>query len=232
MKTRKTISDHVIAANNANAQKSTGPRSVAGKAAVSRNSVKHGLLAKHLLFRDTEEEAKFDALLGNLQEEFPPASTLEAMLIEELGVCWWKMMKALDWELHEIPNRRKSTRAILEAVTKNYNDEQLPIFTKEDGSNSGAAVGWDCQELVIQTGTTESEQEETSRSLDKTGKRSQVQVVARLNTSMETILRYQTVAKRDFYRAMASLRDLRNEKYAARKSSTRRSDTSAAGDAQ
>ncbi len=36
-------------ANRRNAQKSTGPRTPQGKAAVSQNAVKHGLLAAHVV---------------------------------------------------------------------------------------------------------------------------------------------------------------------------------------
>ena len=41
--TRKPISEKQLAANRANAAKSTGPTSIAGKANSSRNSYKHGL---------------------------------------------------------------------------------------------------------------------------------------------------------------------------------------------
>ena len=39
-------SDAQIVANRLNAQKSTGPRTAEGKAVVSQNAVKHGLLAR------------------------------------------------------------------------------------------------------------------------------------------------------------------------------------------
>ena len=39
-----------------NAQKSTGPRSASGKAGVSRNALKHGLLSRHLIIAGDSQE--------------------------------------------------------------------------------------------------------------------------------------------------------------------------------
>jgi hypothetical protein len=50
------VSERKIEANQENAQKSTGPRTVAGKLAVSQNAVKHGLRSRALPFRDEEEK--------------------------------------------------------------------------------------------------------------------------------------------------------------------------------
>ena len=57
MKTKKTMTEKVIAANRANAQKTTGPQNTS---AVSQNALKHGLLAKHVLFRNEEEKVEFN----------------------------------------------------------------------------------------------------------------------------------------------------------------------------
>jgi hypothetical protein len=227
---KKTVSGKVIAANRANARNSTGPRSIADKRAVGHHAVKHGLLAKRLIFRDQEEQAEFNALLDELQDEFRPEGVLERMLAEEVGVCWWKLKTALGWELQEIRDRRKAASAILLAVAQNYNEERLPLFTKGDGSHSAAGLGWDCQELVVRTGTTSSEQEEARSSLDKTGKSDHVQIVAKLNTSMDSILRYETNLKRDLYRAIATLRDIQRERRAGSKPPVYGTDTSAEAD--
>jgi hypothetical protein len=46
-----------IAANQANAQKSTGPRTPPGKAMASRNSLKHGLAGRGIVLPEAEEKA-------------------------------------------------------------------------------------------------------------------------------------------------------------------------------
>lgn len=220
MKIKKTISDKVFAANRSNAQRSSGPRSVSGKLAVSCNAVKHGLLAKRLVFGDEEEEKEFNTLMDDLQLDSQPEGALERMLTEEIGIIWWKLKQTLDWELQEIRDRRRAAKAILQAVAQNYSDEQLLLFTRTDGSHSAAGLGWDCQELVVRTGTTSSEQEEEEgarESSDKTGHTDHVQIVAKMNTSMETVLRYHAHLKRDFYRAITTLRDIQCERRARSK---------------
>ncbi len=50
----KRITEKQRAANRANAQHSTGPRSPEGKAIVSQNAVKHGVLAQAAIPRGLE----------------------------------------------------------------------------------------------------------------------------------------------------------------------------------
>ncbi len=209
MKTKKTVTEKVMAANRANAQKTTGPRNTN---AVSQNALKHGLLAKHLLFQNEEEKTEFNMLLEELDDEYQPAGRTERALVEEVAICLWKLQTANGWEIQELANRRKAVKAILRAVAENYDEEQLPLFTKGDGSRSAAQLGWDCQELIVRTGTRNSEQEEASGSMDRTDKSGHVQIEAKLNTSMDSILRYEAALKRDLYRAIRTLRDIQQQR--------------------
>ena len=208
MKTNKSVTEKVIAANRANAQKTTGPRNTK---ALRQNALKHGLLAKHLPFQNEEEENEFNMLLHDLDDEYQPAGRTEWALVEEVAACLWKLQTANDWEIQELVNRRNAAKAILRAVTENYYEEQLPLFTKGDGSRSAAQLGWDCQELIVRTGTRNSEQENESPSGDTKGKAGHVQIEAKLNTSLDTILRYQAALKRDLYRAIAALRAIQGQ---------------------
>ncbi len=56
------ISKRKLAANRANAQKSTGPRSTIGKQTVSQNSRKHGLCGAFKVL-EGESQAGYDGLL-------------------------------------------------------------------------------------------------------------------------------------------------------------------------
>src|SRR5258708_36783782 len=49
-------SEAQVAANRRNAGRSTGPRTAAGKAAVSRDALRHGLTAEQVVLFDGEEE--------------------------------------------------------------------------------------------------------------------------------------------------------------------------------
>ena len=90
-------SDAKIAANRANAKKSTGPRTEAGKAASSRNNTRHGLTAKQLLL-DTEDPAQYEALRKDLIDSYRPANGAELMLVEEIAQNFWRLQRARNIE--------------------------------------------------------------------------------------------------------------------------------------
>ena len=62
--------DKQIKANRKNAKKSTGPKTADGKAAVSKNAVKHGLFADSVVTGETE--AEYEAFHGELLAELAP----------------------------------------------------------------------------------------------------------------------------------------------------------------
>jgi hypothetical protein len=213
VKISKTISSRVIEANKTNARKSTGPRSAEGKIIVSRNAVKHSLLAKRLTFRDPEEQAEFAALLERVRKGVRTHDVLEGIVAEELSLCCWKLQAANGWELEELRDGRKAANARLIAVAKTFRDDQLPLFATPTDPQAAASLGWHCQELVIRTESASSEQEEEAdfRDRERIGKSKQLQVVAQLGSSLDTVLRYETSIKRDLYRAIGTLREMRRE---------------------
>jgi hypothetical protein len=79
-------------ANRANARRSTGPRTAAGKARTSRNAIKHGLLGRHLLL-ERESAEDYDALLNGLIDSHQPVDTAEALLVEKMAIALWKMRR-------------------------------------------------------------------------------------------------------------------------------------------
>jgi hypothetical protein len=204
MKITKTVTTKVMEANQANSAKGTGPRNTA---AVSQTATKHGLLAKKLQFQSEEEKSEFDQLVREIEEEQKPDGRLEQALIEEAAVCLWKLQSANDWEGQELANRRETSKAILKNLTEHYDEEKLPMFKRWD-SSSPARLGWDCQELTVRSGTIDSEK----RSGDRNSKAGKVQIEARMTTSLDTILRYQAAIKRDLYRALTALRDMRRDR--------------------
>jgi hypothetical protein len=60
-----------IAANQANAQKSTGPRSVEGKSVSRFNALKHGIDAASIVIPG-EDPADYDALADHNRPHFTP----------------------------------------------------------------------------------------------------------------------------------------------------------------
>jgi hypothetical protein len=60
--------------------------------------------------------------------------------------------------------------------------------------------------------TSNSEEADSDGLSDPKSKRGQVLIEAKLNSSIDTVLHYQTALKRDFYRAIATLRALQRER--------------------
>ena len=71
------------AANAANAQLSTGPRTEAGKARSARNALKHGLTSRDLIVREDEKE-EFDQFQQDLQAEYRPEGTAEMFAFNQI----------------------------------------------------------------------------------------------------------------------------------------------------
>ncbi|MBS1875813.1 MAG: hypothetical protein JSU00_21540 [Acidobacteria bacterium] len=76
-----------------NALKATGPRTAEGKAASSRNAVKHGLTARQALITG-ESQADFDALLESVAADRKPVGELEIQFTGEIAACLWRLARA------------------------------------------------------------------------------------------------------------------------------------------
>jgi hypothetical protein len=202
MKIKKTVTDKVMAANRTNAQKATGPQNTER---VSQNARQHALLSKQLVFETEEEKEEFNTLMAELSDEHRPMNRTDMALVEEEAIVLWKLGIANGLEMQELANRRSASLAIMETLAK-YEGEQLPLFGDPDGLPSAARLGWDCQELLVRSGTRKCAQEGVDGLGDKNGKTGHVQIEAKLSTTLDTILRYQATLKRDLYRVIAALR--------------------------
>ena len=80
------------AANQANAQHSTGPTSEAGKQKASQNSLKHGFTSKSVLLPG-EDPAAYNTLVAGFQHDFKPGNILEATLVELITNLQWRLLR-------------------------------------------------------------------------------------------------------------------------------------------
>ena len=81
-----------IEANRRNAQKSTGPTSVTGKAASSMNALKTGIHAKSLVL-PTEDPAELDELVEDSYRSFHPTTPEARSLVDEFIYCEWSLRR-------------------------------------------------------------------------------------------------------------------------------------------
>jgi hypothetical protein len=92
-------SQRKIEANRRNAQQSTGPKTPAGKARSSWNSLKHGLLSRRLLVTAKQDKRKYSRLLSSLRGDLVPVGTLEEVLVEKIAYEYWRLGLAASQEL-------------------------------------------------------------------------------------------------------------------------------------
>jgi len=79
-------------ANRLNAQKSTGPKTPEGRAAVRLNGVTHGLTAETIVLKG-ESEADFTNLLNSLEAEHDPVTPTEEALVVQLAMATWRLRR-------------------------------------------------------------------------------------------------------------------------------------------
>ena len=87
-------SEAQLAANRENAQHSTGPASETGKAASSKNAVRHGLAGHAFVLLEWEHAEDFDRLQQALREEHQPTTPTEQILVEKMAQHYWLSQRA------------------------------------------------------------------------------------------------------------------------------------------
>jgi len=80
-------------ANQQNAQKSTGPQTDEGKAAVSQNAIKHGLFAAEAVIKG-EDPAEYEAYHDQFLAELDPVGAVETMLADRFVSLVWRLKRA------------------------------------------------------------------------------------------------------------------------------------------
>ena len=81
-----------IRANRKNATKSTGPRTEKGKARVSKNAIKHGLLAKDSVVPG-EDPAEFDRHVTLYEDTYNPRNCVEKALVHQIADAAWRIQR-------------------------------------------------------------------------------------------------------------------------------------------
>jgi hypothetical protein len=102
-----------IEANRRNAQRSTGPKTPEGKAAVSRNAQKHGL-ASRLVVLPEENRTRFLELLAGFRSELRPATAFEESLVFQLAAAGWRLRRIVRFETGLLTDRLHALREDLE----------------------------------------------------------------------------------------------------------------------
>ena len=84
---------HRAAINKANAQKSTGPRTEAGKQRSSLNALRHGLTGQTVVL-PTEDHSAYQRHSQSFLDEYQPKEATETQLVQSLIDTSWRMNRA------------------------------------------------------------------------------------------------------------------------------------------
>jgi len=121
----RSISERKLAANRANAQLSTGPRTLQGKAKSSRNALKHGLLSSQILL-EHENANELETLREELYADLQPIGALEELLAEKVVTCAWLQRRALGFEAAIMEYENRGARSSL--LSSLIEGEQSALF--------------------------------------------------------------------------------------------------------
>ena len=121
-------SEEKIIANRRNSKKSTGPRTRQGKAIVSKNAVKHGLLA-HQVVISSESREDFKIHRDRIIKDMVPETPMESMLAERVVILSWRL-KRIDHIQNQTIDalNARNTAGPLTKLTKSllFKDNLLP----------------------------------------------------------------------------------------------------------
>lgn len=122
-------SDRKRQSNQANARLSTGPTSAAGKAVVSGNAMRHGLLSQKLIL-PSESQQDFDELFSGLLAEMAPVGMVEQVLVERIATTMWRQRRLVAAEsaqlnLSQRERHDSAVRKVLAAVSLQEDDAPM-----------------------------------------------------------------------------------------------------------
>lgn len=220
MKIKKTVTESVLAANRASSKLSTGSKTARGKAASSRNSLRHGLLAKAVFFDSDEKRTAYEQHWRSWHKHWKPVGPVELFLMEDITNMAWKLAMEEALETEALAHRQSDG---IDGIFAN--DLDLPM----DAADLPLGPSYVCEKVSIEAvaskGTVSSDGSSApqlygGRFVQSTRKSSlgthhhtgQLGVHAVLSDSLDALVRYRSGLKHDLYRALDTLRSLQTER--------------------
>ncbi len=141
------ISDKQLQANRANAQKSTGPKTEAGKSTVSKNAVTHGLRSAQPVI-DGEDPAEYNDFRNDIIVQFDPSGPMETLLVERIVRSAWRLRRIgmIEVEVYEFLRHPTNKNAAAQSArpTRCVQESQKPEPVPQNrfGSFEKAMEAW------------------------------------------------------------------------------------------
>src|SRR5689334_7871764 len=93
-RTPKMATEAQVKANQANAQHSTGPKTMQGKIAVAQNNFRHGL-SGHFQVLPWENGDEYNHLCDRLRAEYEASTPFEEELVGRMAQHNWRVRRSL-----------------------------------------------------------------------------------------------------------------------------------------
>jgi hypothetical protein len=183
------LSPRKLAAQRANAMKSSGPRTAEGMAVVRLNALKHGFFACDVVNPELDGRARakeFNSLLDALLEDFQPESARERILVDEVAECCWRIRRILRYECRE-------------------------SWCDEDAARRYASKATPTETLLVSMGHDDNHQIRR-RKAGKLRRSGLDAFVLPSHSDVDKIVRIERIVKRNLYRALDSLERIRVER--------------------
>jgi hypothetical protein len=175
------VSPRKLAANRANAIKSTGPRTSEGKEIARQNALRHGFFScdvVNAVLDGPERVEEFTTILDALLEEYDPQSVRERILIDEVAACCWRIRRILRYECRE--------------SWSDEDDDRRAAATETPSEAIASIMGYDHQAA----------RERTFRKFRRAGLHTFIMPSV---ADVDLIVRYERLLKRNLYRALYTL---------------------------
>lgn len=166
--------------SRSNGAKSRGPATVAGKAASSMNSFRHGLRSEAVIIAPLESQEGWEAHLDALTETLAPRNYLEVLIVGRIAQQFWKLQRAMRVQAAAATARQRTVRADL------------------DDSREAEKFRRTCAMLEMAPETTDN---------DVTDE--QVQRLVSMGERAANLDRYEIAAERSLFRALTEYRVIR-----------------------
>jgi hypothetical protein len=138
---RPTLSEAQLAANRANAQHSTGPRSTEGKARAAANALKHGLRAHNLYLLRNESPEELENLRQALTAEFRPHTASQHLVLQQLIAFQIRYLRAQRYYHYLLFDKVDEMRPEVEKTyLPPHNQDVANALAFESLANNGQAL--------------------------------------------------------------------------------------------
>jgi hypothetical protein len=128
MKSESPASESRVAANRANAQLSSGPRTTAGKAVSCMNAIKTGLTGRTVLLPSDDAEA-YRQHIAAYENEYRPVGVRERELVQSLADLQWRLQRIPGLEMAIYARGRDEFAAQFEELDPSVRSARIDLET-------------------------------------------------------------------------------------------------------